>query len=159
MFWSNFKRNILFPILFQQCKCIHVFFFYFGQIFIDKLFRESVFSHVGHATVVENQYFGCHIETVFFLKKFCLPTNGCQFLGVNRNGGSLVGNILTGKYFLSLGPTCAQTAVKNSSRTSKAYVSELFFTQSQSATVYFFCTISYTVAVCDCVFLLYDFLS
>ena len=32
-----------------------------------------------------------------------------------------------------------------------------FFTQSQSATVYFFCTISYTVAVCDCVFLLYDF--
>ena len=33
-----------------------------------------------------------------------------------------------------------------------------FFTQSQSATVYFFCTISYTVAVCDCVFLLYDFL-
>ena len=31
------------------------------------------------------------------------------------------------------------------------------FTQSQSATVYFFCTISYTVAVCDCVFLLYDF--
>ena len=31
-------------------------------------------------------------------------------------------------------------------------------TQSQSATVYFFCTISYTVAVCDCVFLLYDFL-
>ena len=33
-----------------------------------------------------------------------------------------------------------------------------FLTQSQSATVYFFCTISYTVAVCDCVFLLYDFL-
>ena len=32
--------------------------------------------------------------------------------------------------------------------------------QSQSATVYFFCTFSsssYTVAVCDCVFLLYDF--
>ena len=26
------------------------------------------------------------------------------------------------------------------------------------STVYFFCTISYTVAVCDCVFLLYDFL-
>ena len=38
----------------------------------------------------------------------------------------------------------------------------LLLTQSQSATVYFFCTISsssssYTVAVCDCVFLLYDF--
>ena len=32
-----------------------------------------------------------------------------------------------------------------------------FFTQSQSATVYFFCTISYTVAVCACVFHLYDF--
>ena len=30
-------------------------------------------------------------------------------------------------------------------------------TQSQSATVSFICTISYTVAVCDCVFLLYDF--
>ena len=34
----------------------------------------------------------------------------------------------------------------------------IILTQSQSATVYFFCTISYTVAVCDCVFLLYDFL-
>ena len=33
----------------------------------------------------------------------------------------------------------------------------LLLTQSQSATVYFICMISYTVAVCDCVFLLYDF--
>ena len=32
-----------------------------------------------------------------------------------------------------------------------------FLTQSQSATVYFFCTISYTVAVGDCVLYLYDF--
>ena len=40
----------------------------------------------------------------------------------------------------------------------KDHHKNLIFTQSQSATVYFFCTISYTVAVCDCVFLLYDFL-
>ena len=37
------------------------------------------------------------------------------------------------------------------------FLSFFLLTQSQSATVYFFCTISYTVAVCDCVFLLYDF--
>ena len=45
------------------------------------------------------------------------------------------------------------------SRSLRLCISSVWFlTQSQSATVYFFCTISYTVAVCDCVFLLYDFL-
>ena len=39
----------------------------------------------------------------------------------------------------------------------KKLISQQLFTQSQSATVYFICMISYTVAVCDCVFLLYDF--